>query len=46
LDIIGIIKKPIYSGKPAVGHMLMALAIYNGFVKQLEDKKSFLSKNQ
>jgi hypothetical protein len=38
LGIIGIVKKPIYSSKLAVEYMLIALAIYNSFIKRLEDK--------
>ena len=38
LGIIGTVKKPIYSSKPAVEHMLMALATYSSFIKRLEDK--------
>jgi hypothetical protein len=38
LGVIGTVKKPIYSSKPAVEYMLMALAIYSSFVERLEDR--------
>jgi len=38
LGVVGIVKKPIYSGKLAVERMLMALAIYSSFVERLEDR--------
>ena len=38
LGIVGIVKKPIYSSKPAVEYMLIALAIYSSFVERLEDR--------
>ena len=39
LGIIGTVKKPIYSSKPVVEYMLIALAIYSSFIKQLEDRR-------
>ena len=38
LGVIGTVKKPIYSSKPAVERMLIALAIYSSFIKRLEDR--------
>ncbi len=38
LGVIGTVKKSIYSGKPVVKYMFMALVIYNSFIKWLEDK--------
>ena len=38
LGVIGIVKKPIYSGKLVVECMLMALAIYSSFIEWLEDR--------
>ena len=38
LGVVGTVKKPIYSSKLVVEYILIALAIYNSFIKQLEDK--------
>ena len=38
LGVIGIVKKPIYSSKPVVEYILIALAIYSSFIERLEDR--------
>jgi hypothetical protein len=44
LGVVGAVKKPIYCGKLAVEHVLMALAAYGGFVERLEDEGKLFKK--
>ena len=44
LGVVSAVKKPIHCGKPAVEHVLMALATHGSFIEWLEDKRKLLKK--